>query len=102
MDAIKHTVAAPFPKVAVYRCVRRKVLRQLSPLTAGAIDIANGVENLAHVGRPATTAGSRRRQHRLDDRPLLVADIARIAPAARLVRLAMIVGPHDSPPIRLP
>ena len=102
MDVIDHAVAAPFPKVAVDRCVRRKVLRQLPPLAAGAIDVANGVENLAHVGHAATTARARRREHRLDDRPLLVADIARIATAARLMGVAMIVGPHGSPLIRLP
>src|SRR5262245_23147306 len=102
MDAIKHAVAAPFPKVAVDRCVRRKVLRQLSPLAAGASDVANGVENLAHIGRPAAPARARWWEHGLDDGPLLVFDIARIATAARLVRLAVIVGPHGSPLIRLP
>jgi hypothetical protein len=102
MDAIKHAVAAPFPEVVVNRGVRRKILRQLPPLAAGAIDVANGVENLAHVGRAAASARTRRGEHRLDDRPLLVADVARIATAARLVRLAVIVGPHGSPPIRLP
>jgi len=98
MDAIKHAVAAPFPKVAVDRCVRRKVLGQLPPLATGAIDIANGVENLAHVGHTAAPARTRRRQHRLDDCPLLVRKIAWIATAVRFVRLAMIVGPHGSPP----
>jgi|KBSMisStandDraft_5_1062788.scaffolds.fasta_scaffold951907_1 hypothetical protein len=102
MDAIKHAVAAPFPKVAVDRCVRRKVLGQLPPLATGAIDIANGVENLAHVGHTAAPARTRRREHRLDERPLLVADVARIATAARLMGVAMIVGPHGSPLIRLP
>jgi hypothetical protein len=102
MDAIEHAVAAPFPEVVVDRGMRRKILRQLSPLAAGAVDIANGVENLAHVGRAAASARTRRREHRCDDRPLLVADIARIANAARLVRLAVVVGPHGSPLIRLP
>ena len=102
MDAIEHAVAAPFPEVVVDRGMRRKILRQLPPLAAGAIDVANGVEDLAHVSRAAASTRARWREHRLDDRPLLVADIARIATAARLVRFAMIVGPHGSSPIRLP
>lgn len=102
MDAIKHPVAAPFPEVVVDRGVRRKILRQLPPLAAGAIDVANGVENPAHVGRAAAPARTRRREHRLDDCPLLVAYVARIASLAWLMRLAVIVGPHGSPLIRLP
>jgi hypothetical protein len=102
MDAIEHAVAAPFPEVVVDRGVRRKILRQLPPLAAGAVDIANGVEDLAHVGLAAASTRARRRDHRRDDRPLLVTDIARIATAARLVRLAVIVSPHGSPLIRLP
>jgi hypothetical protein len=102
MDATEHAVAAPFPEVVVDRGVRREILRQLPPLAAGAIDVANGVENLAHVGRAAASACARRREHRLDDGPLLVAEVAGIATAARLVRLAMIVSPHGSPLIRLP
>ena len=102
MDVIEHAVAAPFPEVVVNCGVRRKILRQLPPLAAGAIDVADGVENLAHVGRAAASARTRRREHRLDDRPLLVAQIAWIASAARLVLLAVIVGPHGSPLIRLP
>jgi hypothetical protein len=102
MDATEHAVAAPFPEVVVDRGVRRKVLRQLPPLAAGAIDVANGVENLAHIGGATASTRTRRREHRLDDGPLLVADVAWIATAARLVRLAMIVSPHGSPLIRLP
>jgi hypothetical protein len=102
MDATERAIAAPFPEVVVDRGVRRKVLRQLPPLTAGAIDVANGVENLAHVGRATAPARTRRREHRLNDDPLLVADVAWIATAVRFVRLAMIVSPHGSPLIRLP
>jgi hypothetical protein len=84
VDATEHAVAAPFPEVVVDRGVRRKVLRQLPPLAAGAIDVANGVENLAHVGGATASTWTRRREHRLDDGPLLVADVAWIATAARL------------------
>src|SRR5262245_56404356 len=97
MDAVKHAVAAPFPEVVVNHGVRWKVPGQLLPLAAGAIDVADGIENLAHVGHAQASVRTRRWEHRLDDAPLLIADIARIATVARLVRLAMIVGPHGSP-----
>lgn len=102
MYPIEYTVSTPFPEIVVDRGVRREILRQQPPLAAGAVDIANGVEDLAHVGRAVASARTRRRDHRRDDRPLLVADVARIATATRLVRLAMFFSPHGSPLIRLP
>lgn len=102
MNAIEYAVSAPFPEIIVDRGVRREILRQLPPLAAGAIDIANGVEDLAHVGLAVASARARRRDHRRDDRPLLIADVAGIATTARPVRLAIIFSPHGSPPIRLP
>jgi hypothetical protein len=60
MNSIEYAVSAPFPEIVVDRAVRRKILRQLSPLAAGAIDIANGVEDLAHVGLAVAPARARR------------------------------------------
>src|SRR5262245_44105437 len=98
MHAIQHAVAAPIPEIVVNRGVRWKILRQLPPLTTAAIDIPDGVEDLAHISPAAAPSSARRRDHRRDHRPLLVAHVTRIAAPARRVRLAMGVGPHGSSP----
>src|SRR5262249_14581832 len=98
MHAIQHAVAAPIPEIVVNRGVRWKILRQLPPLTTAAVDIPDGVEDLAHISLAAAPSSARRRDHRRDHRPLLVAHVTRIAAPARRVRLAMGVGPHGSSP----
>src|SRR5262249_26986499 len=98
MHAIQHAVAAPIPERVVNRGGRWKILRQLPPLTTAAVDIPDGVEDLAHISLAAAPSSARRRDHRRDHRPLLVAHVTRIAAPARRVRLAMGVGPHGSSP----
>jgi len=102
MYSIEHTVACPLPEIAVDGRVRRKILGQQPPLTARATDIANGVENLANIGFALASATARQRYHRLDDAPFGVAAVTRVPAAARLMRLALLLGPHGSPLIRLP
>jgi hypothetical protein len=50
-------VLAPTPRVVVDGPLRREVMREEVPLTAGAEHVVDGVEHLAHIGRPLSTAG---------------------------------------------
>ena len=105
MNTIEHGVARPFPEVIIDRGVWRKIFWQLPPLATRAIYIADCVEHLAHVCLALASACAGRRDHRLDDSPLLVGHIARITSNSRLVHLALFVRPHGSPllsPNRLP
>ena len=105
MNTIEHGVARPFPEVIIDRGVWRKIFWQLPPLATRAIYIADCVEHLAHVCLALASACAGRRDHRLDDSPLLVAHITRITSNSRLVHLALFVRPHGSPllsPNRLP
>jgi hypothetical protein len=102
MYEIEHTVACPLPEITVDGRVRREILGQQPPLAARATDIANGIENLADIGFALAPATARQRDHRLDDAPLGVAAVARVSAATRLMRLALLLGPHGSPLIRLP
>src|SRR5262245_16239925 len=97
MNTIEHAVARPFPEVIIDRGVRRKISWQLPPLATRAIYIADCVEHLAHVCLALASACAGRRDHRLDDYPLLVGDITRITSNSRLVHLALFVRPHGSP-----
>src|SRR5262245_15277815 len=98
MNTIEHAVARPFPEIIIDRGVRRKISWQLPPLATCAIYIADCVEHLAHVCLALASACAGRRDHRLDDSPLLVGHITRITSHSRLVHLALFVRPHGSPP----
>jgi len=100
MNPIENAIARPFPEVIIDRAMWRKILWQLPPLATRAIEIANGVEYVAHVCVALTSARASRRDHRLDVSPLIVGHITRITFTPRLVRLAMFFRPHGSP--RLP
>ena len=49
MNAIEHAVAVPPNEIVVHRAARRKILRKLAPLAAGAQDIHHPVHHRAHV-----------------------------------------------------
>ena len=102
MDAVKHTVAGPFPEIAVDRRTRRKILGQLPPLADRAQNVAHRVHNLAHIGlaRPAAPPGWRKQ--RLDESPFGVRHIARITFLARCMLLARFLSPHGNPRVIRP
>jgi hypothetical protein len=97
MNPIEQAVARPFPEVIIDRGMRRKIFRQQPPLATRAIYIADCVEHLAHVRLALAPTRASRRDHGLDDSPLLVAHIARVTFTSRLVHLAMFIRPHGSP-----
>jgi hypothetical protein len=57
MNAIEHAVALPPHEVIVHRAARRKILRQIAPLTTSAQDVHQAVHYRAHVGAALATAG---------------------------------------------
>jgi len=63
------------PKVAVDRLPRRERRRRwnVAPLAPGAHDIEQTVQHAPHVGRPGPTTGLRRRDERLDQTILIIA-----------------------------
>src|SRR5262249_49922311 len=61
MNPIENAIARPFPEVIIDRAMWRKILWQLPPLATRAIEIANGVECVAHVCVALTSARASRR-----------------------------------------
>ena len=49
MNAIQHVIALPPNEVVMDRAARRKILRQVAPLAAGAQDEHDAVHHRAHV-----------------------------------------------------
>ena len=67
-------VIAPASEVEIHVALGRQVVRQHVPLATGAIEVEDGVEDLAHVvdARPADIGGG---DQELDDGPLRVGEV---------------------------
>src|SRR6266849_3415769 len=101
MNAIQHAIALPPNEVVMDRAARRKILRQVAPLTAGAQDVHDAVHHRAHVLLALAAARLRRRHERLDQRPLVIRQVARIAQMITIVSRTVLVRPHRRPPPRI-
>ena len=94
MNAIEHAVAVPPNEVVVDRAARRKILRKVAPLAAGAQDVHHSVHHRAHVLLALAAARLRRRNERFDKRPLVIRQVARVAQMITIVFRAVLVRPH--------
>ena len=94
MNAIQYAVALPPDEVVVDRAARWKILRKIAPLATGAQDVHHAVHNRTHVGAPLTSARLRRRNERLDIRPLVIRQIARVPQVITIVFRSVIMRPH--------
>ena len=78
VDLLPSPVATPLMEVVADRPLGREVVGQGGPGAAGAQDVGDGVEDLAEVGLPRRPGPYGGRQQWLQDRPLLVAEVAGI------------------------
>jgi hypothetical protein len=97
MNAIEHAVALPPHEVIVHRAARRKILRQIAPLTTSAQDVHQAVHHRAHVGAALATARPRRRNQRRNNRPLLVREVAWVPQMITAVSRSVFLRPHRRP-----
>src|SRR5579862_1424845 len=97
MDALQRAVPLPEHEVGMRRTFRGQVLRQRLPLATRREHVADGVQNLAHVHLAPTATALGWRNCRFDQRPLAVAQIARITQAVAVGRTAMFRLPHRAP-----
>ena len=65
-----------------------------APLAAGAEDVHEAVDDLAHLDMTSIAAALSRRNQRLDMRPFGVGQIARVAEPAASAASAVFVAPH--------
>src|SRR5262249_40632016 len=78
-EPIPGTILLPGLEVVVDGLPGREVIGQGPPRTALAGEVEDGIDHLAHVGFARPAAGSGRRNPRLQDGPLLVRQIRRVA-----------------------
>ena len=98
VDPLQRPVPRPQLEIAVHRALRREILRQVSPRTPRFQHGQQPVDHLTHVHRALPAALLRRRDHRCDQCPFRVRQIARIPQTLPLVALAVRRRPHLVPP----
>jgi hypothetical protein len=76
VDALQRAVPIPQAEVVVRRALRRQILRQSLPLAAGRQHIEDGVQHLPDVHLAPSSATLGRRDHRLDQRPFAIRQVA--------------------------
>src|SRR5262249_37513532 len=97
MDALQRAVPIPQHEIRMRGALRRQILRQGLPLAACREHIEDRVQNLADVHlAPAPTAFGWR-YRRLDQRPLAVAQITRVAQTMAVDSPAVFRLPHSAP-----
>ena len=88
----------PQVEIIVERRARRQVLGDRPPLTPGAQDIHQAIDDFAHDDMTPIAAALGRRNERLHKRPFLVCQIARIAqPTSVAARPRLLARPHRRP-----
>ena len=97
MDAIQRAIPVPQAEIIVHGASGRQVLGQRAPLATGAQDIHHAVDHLAHVDPPLAAAPLGRGDQRLDMRPFLIGQVARIAQLVTVVAGAVLGSPHEAP-----
>jgi len=98
VDALQRAVPIPQHEVRMRCTLRRQVLRQRLPLATRREHIEDCVENLANIHLAPTAATLGRRDHRLDQRPFGIRQIARVSQAASIRRAAVFGFPHRALP----
>src|SRR5271154_6992909 len=98
MDALQRAVPIPQAKVVVRRALRRQILGQSLPLAAGRQHIEDGVQDFADVHLAPSTATLGRRDHRLDQPPFGIRQVAGISQTRTSCHPAVFCCPHVVPP----
>src|SRR5262245_1987620 len=94
MDAFQRAVPVPKFEIVVHRALRRQVFRHRLPLAPGPQHVENPIQDPAHIHRPFASAVSRWRDHRRDNSPFVVGQIAWVTQAAAVRGTAMFGCPH--------
>ncbi len=84
MHLLPDSFALPFLKVVIYRRVGRQVVGQHFPLTPGALDVKNAVENFSKIYFYRMPKPFRLREQWLENFPFGIAQIARVRFSVRV------------------
>ena len=88
------------PEIVVHRAARRKVLRDVPPLAAGAQHIHHAVDHLAHLRCACRHLAWP--VEWLDMRPFRAGQVARITQLVAVIAMAVLGRPHRAPREQVP
>jgi hypothetical protein len=94
MGAIERAVPTPQVEIMQRRAARWQVLRDRSPLTPRAQNIHDPVHHFANVDVATVAAALGGGDQRLDTRPFVVSQVARVAQLAAVVTPAALCRPY--------
>ena len=97
MDAIERAVPGPQAEVIMHGASGGQVFGKTAPLAASAENVHHAVDHLAQINAALAAATLARRNQRLDMRPFLIGQVARIAQRVTVVAGAVFGGPHLAP-----
>jgi hypothetical protein len=97
MDAIERAVPGPQAEVIMHGASGGQVFGKTAPLAASAENVHHAVDHLAQINAALAAATLARRNQRLDMRPFLIGQVARIAQRVTVVAGAVFGGPHRAP-----
>ena len=98
MNSLQRAIPTPAVEVVIHRAACRQILKDRTPLTAGAEDVHQPVHHLAEVDRALGSARLGRRDERRDLRPLITGQVAFISQPTTVVAATVLLGPHRAPP----
>ena len=93
----QRAVPSPQLEIAVHRALRRKILRQMAPRTAGLQHIKQPADHRADVDLARSAAAFGRRDQRRKDRPFAIRQIARISQRRSVIACSALFRPHVVP-----
>ena len=97
MNAIQRAIPVPKVEITKQRAFRRQVFGNITPLASRAQNIHDAVHDFPRINRALPSAAFGRWNERLDVRPFIVRQIARIAQFVTIVFWAV----FGRPPRRL-
>ena len=98
MKPVERTVVLPAAEVVVHRAAWRQVLRDRTPLTAGAQHIHQAVHDLTDVHSPLVAASLGARDLHLGQRPFLIGQVAGVTQLTAVIPGAVLDSPHRAAP----
>ena len=97
MDAIQRAIPVPQAEVIMHGASGRQVLGKVAPLAAGTQNIHHAIDHRADTDAPFAATSLGRRNKRLDQRPFLIGQVARIAQLVAVVAGAVLGSLHGAP-----
>jgi hypothetical protein len=98
VDAVERAIIPPADKIPVDRAALRQFLRDRQPLTTGAQNLENAVDDFPDIHLTLVSATLGRRDQRFDQTPFVIWQVTGIPQLAAVVAATVVFSPHRNAP----